>query len=152
MGQAEELLKRLRIEQEQHTVAAATGYFDFKYQVKRPKTAAQLEALVEELFNRLGGCFRIIYTGGRQIVSKTKARDVLGHERTITNNKFIPGTTKAGTADLLGVYKGRSIAIEIKFSKGDRQSEAQREFQRDWEIAGGEYFIVKNLNDLIDII
>lgn len=140
---------RKKAHTKKHPAAVASGHFDHVFKVKKPKTAAQLEALIEELINLQGGCMRIIYTGGRNLVNKTKASNVLGHERHIVKNTFIPGTTKPGTADLLGIYKGRGIAVEVKFSAGDRMSVAQVAFKKDWELAGGLHIIAHNLNDIL---
>lgn len=52
-----------------------------------------------------------------------------------------------GTADLLGVYKGRAIAVEAKTDDG-KQSPEQRAFQQAWEKAGGKYVIARSVEDL----
>ena len=147
------LLERLRREQESNTVAAQSGYFDFKYKVKKPKTAAQLESLIEELINRSGGCVSIIFTGGRQIVKQNQVRDVLGNERTLTDHKWIPGSTRKGTPDLLGVLPGgQAVAIEVKFSKSDRMSKYQIAYKEHWEKAGGLFIIAHDLDDILKVI
>ena len=45
----------------------------------------------------------------------------------------------------------RAIAIECKSDIG-RQSEDQIEWQKDFEAIGGEYYIVKSIEDLVKII
>ena len=54
---------------------------------------------------------------------------------------------EAGTADLLGVYKGQAIAVEAKTATG-RQSDTQRAFQQAWEKAGGKYVVARSVADL----
>ena len=61
---------------------------------------------------------------------------------------FTPSTTKKGIADIIGVYKGRYIAIEVKIG-ADRQSTEQIQEQKDVTAAGGVYFIAKTFNDFL---
>jgi hypothetical protein len=59
---------------------------------------------------------------------------------------------KAGTADLLGCWHGRAIAIETKASHKDNckcpSCTAQRDWRKAWERAGGLYVFVRSLLDL----
>lgn len=55
---------------------------------------------------------------------------------------FTPSTTKKGTADIVGVFKGRYCAIEVKIGL-DRQSKDQIQEQKDVVAAGGVYMIAK---------
>ena len=93
-------------------------YFTQEFNVKPPKKASQLEALIVEYINLKGGCVTKVSTTGRPIVSRTTAKDVTGKQRTFTDVKYIPGSTRVGTADILGVLSsGKAIAIEVKFSR-----------------------------------
>ena len=47
---------------------------------------------------------------------------------------------RAGAPDLLVLSDGKVIAWELKAEKG-RQEPAQKYFQQDWEMYGGEYII-----------
>ena len=47
---------------------------------------------------------------------------------------------KKGVADVLAVYKGRFLAIEVKIGK-DRQSPEQQGFQANVEHCGAAYFV-----------
>jgi len=53
--------------------------------------------------------------------------------------------------DLYCMWVLRGIALEAKSEEG-KQSKDQKEWQRDFEAIGGEYYIVKSLDDLIKII
>ena len=55
-------------------------------------------------------------------------------------SKFIPSTTKRGTADIHSVLNGRHVSIEVKIGK-DKMSEAQIEMKAHIEKAGGIYFV-----------
>lgn len=53
-----------------------------------------------------------------------------------------------GSADIIGVHKGRFIAIEVKSQRG-RQSDNQRQFQRSIEDAGGIYILAFSVDDAL---
>lgn len=57
----------------------------------------------------------------------------------------------AGVADLVAMHKGRLLWLEIKTPKG-RQSMYQRLFQLQVEEAGGEYRIVRCVEDVADLL
>ena len=59
--------------------------------------------------------------------------------------KFIPSTTKRGTADIHAVIGGRHVSIEVKVGK-DRMSEDQHKVKAAIEKAGGVYFIATDFD------
>lgn len=63
---------------------------------------------------------------------------------------FTPSTTKKGTADIVGVMKGRYIAIEVKIG-ADVQSANQIQEQKDVSSAGGMYIIARNMQSFLNI-
>ncbi len=129
----------------------ASGYFDHVLKPKPAKTAAQMESIIDEYCTQAGAECTKVYTGGRQIVSKTQVTDVLGHKNSITNQKFIPGTTRTGTSDLIIVKNDKSLYVEVKFSKSDRQSASQKKWQKRVEGFGNTYVIVKTIQEFISI-
>ena len=52
-----------------------------------------------------------------------------------------------GAPDIVCVVKGQYVGIECKASKG-RQSENQKEFQRQLEAAGGRYVLAYSVDDV----
>lgn len=58
---------------------------------------------------------------------------------------YTPSTQVKGIADIDSLIKGKTVKIEIKIGK-DRQSDAQKEFQRKIESSGGFYWIVKDFD------
>lgn len=56
-----------------------------------------------------------------------------------------------GTPDLLGVWNGRALAIEVKKTKG-QQSYEQKMFQRAWERRGGLYILARSVDDVLSRI
>jgi len=63
---------------------------------------------------------------------------------------MIPGATKKGTADVLSVINGRSVAWEIKIGK-DRISDAQVKQQQAIQRAGGYYYFVPDVETFFTI-
>ena len=57
---------------------------------------------------------------------------------------------KRGISDFYAIKGGRGIWMEIKTPKG-RQSDYQIQFQADIEAHGGEYMIVRDVQELIDM-
>lgn len=55
----------------------------------------------------------------------------------------------AGCPDLTAIKGGRIIQIEAKKGKGI-QSALQKDFQAAWEAHGGEYMLIRSVQDLID--
>ena len=92
----------------------------------------------------LGGVTERISSQGRYIQGE-KYVDAVGIAREF-RGKYIPSNGVVGTADISLTYKGKSIKIEVKFGN-DRQSEAQRRYQKRIEAAGGIYMIVRTFND-----
>lgn len=54
-----------------------------------------------------------------------------------------------GVADILGIGPAAPIAFEVK-SKSGQQRPSQVEFQRRWERAGGRYYIVRSIDDVME--
>lgn len=55
---------------------------------------------------------------------------------------------KRGVADILGVYNGRALAIEVKSKKGVL-SGYQKEFLQEFSDAGGIALMVRSLDEVI---
>lgn len=56
-----------------------------------------------------------------------------------------------GSPDILGCYRGRFIGIEVKTPTG-KQSDAQRNFQRALEKAGGVYVLARSVDDALNAL
>ena len=101
-------------------------------------------------FLRLSGHWaeRNSNTGFRKDSRKTFV-DVVGITRTIGSSTWIKGSGTRGTADLHCVINGKSVMAEIKIG-ADRQSERQKEYQKNIERAGACYIIVKSFADFVN--
>jgi hypothetical protein len=62
----------------------------------------------------------------------------------------MPRYSLNGVPDILLIYKGRFIGLEVK-RPGGSQSDNQKEFERRTKEAGGEYYIVTSLDDVIKL-
>lgn len=56
---------------------------------------------------------------------------------------------KKGVSDILGIYKGRALAIEVKTAKGV-VSEHQKDFLISFAAAGGIAFVARSVDDVIE--
>jgi hypothetical protein len=63
-------------------------------------------------------------------------------------DKYIPGTTRKGAADISSTIKGRSVMWEVKVGK-DAASEYQLREQEIERRAGGEYFFVRSFEEFL---
>ncbi len=68
----------------------------------------------------------------------------------LTTKKWLPSTTRKGTADISATIKGRSVMIEIKVGK-DRPSEYQLAEQRREQAAGGIYEFVSTPEQFFEL-
>jgi hypothetical protein len=61
-------------------------------------------------------------------------------------DRYTPGTSRKGLADVMGTYKGISLHIEVKIGR-DQQSEHQHQIELDVKRSGGYYFIARNFTE-----
>lgn len=121
-------------------------YPDFPYPVPpkyNDKTANGLTKCIIDFLKLQGHQAERISNVGRMIDRRQRVTDTAGFTKIIGSTEWIPGTGSNGTADISATINGRSVKIEVKIGK-DRQSQAQREYQREVEAAGGIYVIAKD--------
>ena len=90
-----------------------------------------------------------INTMGRPIDNRKQVTDVLGRVKTIGSMTWGKSTARKGSADISATIKGKSVKIEVKIGK-DKQSDFQKEYQKEVEWAGGIYIIAKSFQDFYD--
>ena len=66
---------------------------------------------------------------------------------TIRSGQYFIHGAEPGTADLIGVYRGRAIAIEVKTKTG-RMQKSQVEWSERWKAAGGIYLVARDIHDV----
>jgi hypothetical protein len=114
----------------------------------RDDNANGLTKCVVEFIRLTGGMAERINCTGRYVDRSQTFEDVTGRVRTIGTGQWLPTSGVKGTADISAVIQGRAVKIEIKIR--DRQSEAQKEYQRRIEAAGGTYLIVRSFAEFMD--
>ena len=90
-----------------------------------------------------------INTTGRPIDRRKTFTDVLGNRRQIGSITWIPTTGTRGSADLSATIYGASVKIELKIGR-DKQSEAQKDYQKAIETAGGYYVVIGSFQQFYD--
>lgn len=64
-----------------------------------------------------------------------------------SNDKF----SQKGTSDILGIYQGRMICIEVKSAKG-KLSPEQRQFLHEMSTLGAFCMVARSLQDVVDAL
>lgn len=88
---------------------------------------------------------RVTTTG--RIINSEPVIDSIGRTR-LMKGKWIPGTTKKGTADCHAIIAGKHISLEIKVG-ADRMSEYQHKAKTEVETAGGIYLTVTSFSQFL---
>jgi hypothetical protein len=113
------------------------------------KTANGLTRCIIDWLRLNGDQAERIAVTGRYIDNSRIVTDVIGRRRRIGSGQWIRPSMQPGSADLSATINGRSVKIEIKML-GDRQSKAQKEYQRQVERAGGVYIIASSFAQFFD--
>lgn len=112
------------------------------------KTANGLSKAIIAYIRMNGGQAERISTTGRPIDRTKTFTDVIGRSRTIGRVDWIPGTGTNGCADISATIEGRSVKIEVKVGS-DRQSPAQKEYQKAIQTAFGIYYIARDFASFV---
>lgn len=144
-NQALQTLINLRMEQDKAKFPNVPDYGRVKPNFE-DKTANGLTKCIIEFLNMTDGCHaERISSEGRVIDDRQTVVNVIGQTVTKGSIKRIKSSGQVGTADISATVLGRSVKIEVKIK--DRQSDAQKEYQRQIENAKGYYLIAKNFED-----
>ncbi len=105
------------------------------------RTSNGLTKAVILFINLSGGMAERTGNQGRYL-QPTAYTNIFDNKVQLKAGKWIKGTGTNGTADVHGVFNGRPLAIEIKIGR-DKQSPAQKAYQKKFEAAGGLYLVAK---------
>ena len=108
------------------------------YKRKESEILREIIKFLEILENRGD----IYFSRNNSFKGKIKRQD--GSEGFIKNNK-------PGSSDIIICYRGRYIGLEIKTQSG-KQLEDQKKAEAAIKRAGGEYYIVRSVNDVFNIL
>lgn len=114
----------------------------------RDDTANALTKCITSWLQLYGHQAERINTMGRPVDNSRIVTDCIGRKRRIGSIKWIPSGSTQGSADVSATIGGRSVKIEVKVGH-DRQSEAQKKYQKDIESAGGTYLIARSFDDFL---
>jgi len=112
------------------------------------KTANGLTKAIIAFIRLKGGQAERINSTGRPIDRTKTFTDVIGRSRTIGRVEWIPGTGTNGSADISAVIASRAVKIEVKIGN-DRQSAAQRNYQKQVVSAFGIYYLARNFESFV---
>lgn len=112
-------------------------------------TEAGLIKCIQQFIKLNGGIAERINSMGRQVDNRQTVTDpITGAKKVIGSVDWIRGTSTIGTADVSITVFGLSIKVEIKIGK-DRQSQAQLEYQKRIEAAGGIYIVARSFDGFL---
>lgn len=115
----------------------------------RDDTANGLTRCIVDFVKLHGGQAERVNTTGIAMDRRRQVTDVLGHSRTIGSVEWRKSGGTVGSADISATIRGRAVKVEVKIGR-DRQSPAQKEYQRQVEHAGGLYYVAKNFTSFIE--
>lgn len=132
------------------------SYFAYKRSEYKDNNANALTKSIIKYLQLRGYQAERISSSGRVVGSTGTRKSAAGYSYRVGSVKYIPGTSTNGTADISAIVEGLSVKIEVKYGK-DRQSEAQKQYEKAVKTAGGLYYIAKDFqsfyiwcNKLID--
>ena len=114
------------------------------------RTANGLTRAIIDWLKLNGNQAERINTTGRMLDQRKVVTDVIGRTRQIGSTKWIKGSGQRGSADISATIRGQSVKIEIKIGR-DRQSEHQKEYQKQIEQAGGQYWIIRTFDQFVEL-
>ncbi|WP_154859234.1 hypothetical protein [Cyclobacterium xiamenense] len=113
------------------------------------RTANELTQAIIQFFRLQGGIAERINSMGRQVDNtKTYTDPITGARRSIGSVEWVRGTSTEGTADISATVFGLSVKVEVKIGN-DRQSDAQKQYQKRIEQAGGIYIIARSFDGFL---
>ena len=113
------------------------------------KTANGLTKCIIDYINLTGNHAERINCTGRIIDTRKTITDVADQCRTIGTIKYVKTAGQRGTADISATIQGRSVKIEVKIG-ADRQSEAQKQYEKSIVSSGGLYVIAKDFEQFLN--
>ena len=79
-----------------------------------------------------------------------RANTVGIYDPTTKGFRTMPKYSMSGTPDINLIWNGQYIGLEVKREK-TKQSENQKEFEKQSKEAGAEYYVVRGIDDIIQI-
>lgn len=143
----QKILRELKLDYIERTSPGffvASGGRTMRLKPYSDKTANGLTTCIIDFLTFQGWQAERVSNTGRMIDSRHTYTDVLGRRRQIGSMSWIKGSGTNGTADISAIIDGRSVKIEVKIGR-DRQSDAQKSYQKKVEVAGGVYVLATGM-------
>lgn len=115
----------------------------------RDDTANGLTRCIIDYIRFKGGQAERINTTGMPVDTRQEVTDILGRRHMIGSLTWRKSGNTVGSADISATIRGKSVKIEVKIGH-DKQREAQRQYQKTIEMAGGVYYIAKDFTSFVD--
>jgi hypothetical protein len=112
------------------------------------KTANGLTRSIIAYLRLQGHTAERIANQGRCIDRTQTFTDTTGRSRTIGSVEWVKGTGQNGSSDIHCCINGRAVYIEVKINS-DRQSQAQKNYQKQVETAFGTYYIARSFESFL---
>ncbi|MFA6992224.1 MAG: hypothetical protein WC269_03005 [Candidatus Gracilibacteria bacterium] len=90
------------------------------------------------------------YLGLRHILHWRNQSGQMSIKDNMGNFKGVMNLGMAGSPDIFALHDGTLFGFEIKDIKG-KQNDNQKDFERRMNEAGGEYYVIRDLNEVIEI-
>jgi len=113
------------------------------------KTANELTRAIIDFLNFSSHQAERISVTGRYIDNSKVVSDTLGFKKKIGSGKWIRSSMQKGSSDISCIINSKSVKIEIKIGR-DKQSEAQKQYQKGVEMAGGKYWLIRNFDEFLN--
>ncbi len=130
----------------EHCVPSVADYF--KVNGSYQWYSKTLEKIIIKLLRDAGWIVKRIDNSGKYVDKREIVEDVIGRPRIIGSTNYVPDKNVIeGQADIQAF--GRGIYWELELKTTDRQSEAQKQHQKQVEQQGGKYSIVRTVDDFL---
>jgi len=130
-----------------HSVKHLEDMIAEAYHVKHPNLPIVRDKMNDSTANGLTKCIvkYIELKGG--FASRISVQGTFN----VRTQRYIPSTSRKGLADIMAIYNGVPISVEVKVGK-DVQSDAQKKIEKEVNQAGGRYFIARDFSSFVEWI
>lgn len=115
--------------------------------MKRGQAEFRLQVAIADLlrWRAMPGLFWTAVPNGE---ARPKVKNARGEWYSPTGERLRRAGLRPGNPDLLLIWKGKAIGLELK-AEGGRATESQRQTEADWTTAGGLYAICKGYDETV---
>ena len=119
--------------------------------MKQGQPEFELQCVIADLL-RWGAYPGIYWTAIPNGEDRPRKKNSRGNWYSPTGQRLQRMGVKPGVADLIFLVRGKAVALELKADKTKYQSPEQKAFQKEWEEAGGDYYVKKTYEDAVELL